>query len=76
MKDLKLGVSPLGTIYAGKVLKNGLWAPGKIDVTDMAVSSVAEHLLLTETMLVFDSKGKKYKLSVQEVKESEVNSGN
>jgi len=45
-KKLHVAASPLtGTIFAGKVLKNGVWGADKQDVTLEALVSVAEHAL-------------------------------
>ena len=42
MKKIRIGTSPLtGTIFAGTVLKDGMWAAGKQDVTDDALFAVA-----------------------------------
>ena len=44
MKTLHIANSYLtNTILAGKVLKSGLWAAGKQDVTAEALRAVAEH---------------------------------
>lgn len=68
MSTLKLGISPLTyKIYAGHVLKNGLWGANKIDVTDIAVRCVAEHLLFKEEKLVFEYEGIEYELKVEKV---------
>ena len=48
MKDKKIHIaaSPLtGTIFAGKVLKSGVWASGKQDVTIEALIAVSEHAI-------------------------------
>ena len=69
MSDFKVGCSPLTSkIYAGSVLKNGLWAKNKKDVTDTAVSSVAQHLLQLDEFFRFDYNGKTYDLKIVEVK--------
>ncbi len=42
---IRITASPLtNTIFAGKILKNGLWATGKQDVTMDRLISVAEHV--------------------------------
>lgn len=71
MAQFKVGCSPLTSkIYAGKVLKNGLWGSVKHDVTDTAVSAVAQHLLQLDQRLQFKShNGKTYELKVVEVNE-------
>lgn len=44
MKPLHIATSPLtGTIFAGAVLKSGVWAAGKQDLTVEALVAVAEH---------------------------------
>jgi hypothetical protein len=69
MAEFKLGVSPLSNkIFAGRVLKNGTWAAGKIDVTDMAVNCVAQHLLTAKEKLIFEIGGFKYELTVNQIK--------
>lgn len=46
MKKIHIATSPLtGTIFAGTILKHGTWAAGKQDVTDAAISAVADHIL-------------------------------
>ena len=43
--NLMIAVSPLtNTIFAGKILKQGLWAKGKQDVTMDCLIAVAEHV--------------------------------
>ncbi len=43
-KNLHVAASPLtGTIFAGKVLKSGVWGADKQDVTLEALVAVAEH---------------------------------
>lgn len=69
MTKLKVGCSPLtGIIYAGRVLKNGMWTNGKQDVTDDAVGAVAQHLLYAGELFQFDFRGKTYQLKVEEFK--------
>lgn len=59
-----------GRIYAGRVNpKNQMFVGEKDDVTDTAVSAVAQHLLKEEICLQFEVKGKTYRLEVVEVKE-------
>jgi len=71
MKKMTIGCSLVtGTIFCGSLLKSGYeWSSDKTDVTDRAISSVAECLLITNTNLEFNYKGKKYKLAVEEVTE-------
>lgn len=45
-KKLHVAASPLtGTIFAGTVLRSGLWCSNKQDVTIEALIAVAEHAL-------------------------------
>lgn len=68
MAEFKVGCSPLtNKIYAGVVLKSGIWAAKKHEVTDSAVRAVAEHLLNAKEKLCFSIDGRNYELSVQEV---------
>ncbi|ENV79595.1 MULTISPECIES: DUF7446 family protein [Acinetobacter] len=58
------------TIYAGRVNpKNQMFVGEKEDVTDTAVSAVAQYLLHKGVVLEFQSRGKKYRLEVNEVSE-------
>lgn len=57
-----------GRIYAGRVNpKNQMFIGEKDDVTDTAVSAVAQHLLKEEICLQFEVQGKTYRLEVREV---------
>ena len=57
-----------GRIYAGRVNpKNQMFIGEKDDVTDTAVSAVAQHLLKEEICWQFEFKGKTYRLEVREV---------
>ena len=68
MSQFKVGCSPLTSrIYAGKVLKNGTWGANKKDVTDSAVSAVAQQLLQTNEKLKFTYQGEQYELKVEKV---------
>jgi hypothetical protein len=69
MAQFKVGCSPLTSrLFAGQVLKNGLWGSVKHDVTDTAVSAVAQHLLQLDQVVQFKShNGKTYELKVVEV---------
>lgn len=59
-----------GRIYAGRVKpKTQMFIGEKDDVTDTAVSAVAQHLLTEEIYLQFEVKGRTYRLEVVEVKE-------
>lgn len=69
MPDFRIGCSPLTSkILAGRVLKNGMWGATKHDVTDTAVSAVAQHLLQLDQKMEFQYQGKTYELKVVEVK--------
>jgi hypothetical protein len=71
--DFRVGCSPITKqIFAGKVLKNGLWSETKYDVTDTAVGAVAQHLLDRNEKFCFSFKnGKKYEMEVKEIVEVE-----
>ena len=69
MSDYKAGYSELsGKIYAGKVLKTGVWSSTKHEITDSAVSSVAYLLLKQDEQFQFEYQGKKYSMKVREIK--------
>jgi hypothetical protein len=64
MAEFKVGCSPLTSkLFAGNVLKNGLWGT-KHDVTDSAVSAVAQHLLQLDQKMQFSYKGEEYEIRV------------
>jgi hypothetical protein len=68
MSDFKVGCSPLTRrIYAAKVLKDGTWGANKKDVTDSAVSAVAQHLLQLNEKLQFTYQGEQYEFKVEKV---------
>ena len=68
MSNFKVGCSPLTSkLYAGKVLKNGMWGQTKHDVTDSAVGAVAQHLLQLEEKLQFTYDGEEYELKVEKI---------
>jgi hypothetical protein len=68
MADFKVGCSPITSkIYAGNVTTKGMWGKVKHDVTDTAVSSVAQHLLQLKELFQFEYRGKTYQLKVDEV---------
>ena len=68
MTKFKVGCSPLTSkIFAGNVLKNGTWGVNKKDVTDTAVSAVAQHLLQLNEKMEFTYLSKRYELSVKEI---------
>jgi hypothetical protein len=68
MTNFKVGCSPLTSrLYAGNVLKNGIWGKTKHDVTDSAVGAVAQHLLQLNEKLQFTYKGEQYEIKVVKV---------
>lgn len=69
MSKFKVGCSPLtGEIFAGNVLKSGMWGAKKYNVTETAVGAVAHHLLQRDEEMQFKYEGKKYALKVIELK--------
>lgn len=52
-------------IFAGTLNKNNTMWVNKSDVTDEAISAVAQFLLENEISMKFDYKGKHYKLAVE-----------
>lgn len=69
MKNLKAGCSPLtNRIYVGNVLKDGSWANDKQDITETAVSAVAQRLLLTGKKEQFEYRGHIYELNIEHVR--------
>lgn len=65
---IRVGCSPItGTIYAGSVSKTGLWGKNKADVTDEAISSVAQSLLHTDEVFQFEYEGNRYELAVKKI---------
>lgn len=61
----------IARIYAGTLNKKGnLWT-NKSDVTDEAVSAVAQYLLEREEALEFDYRGRKYRLAVSRAESKE-----
>jgi hypothetical protein len=58
----------LSAIYAGTILKPGLWK-NKTQVTDEAVSAVAQWLLMNGVTFKFTMNGKKYRMEVNEDKD-------
>lgn len=67
MAEYHVGCGAFG-IYAGTLnSKNkNLWQ-NKTEVTDEAVSAVAQYLLQESKCMKFDYRGKRYKLCVEEV---------
>lgn len=68
MKKLHIAMSPLsGTIFAGSVLKSGIWAAGKQDLTIEALIAVAEHgLKFGKPIEISSADGKpEYRITVE-----------
>lgn len=55
-------------IYAGTLNKKGNMWVNKSDVTDEAFNAVAQYCLEHNEALEFDYDGKRYQLSVEEIK--------
>lgn len=71
MSGIKIGCSPIShVIYAGRVLKSGLWGAGKTDVTSTATGAVAEYLRGKDEAIIYTFKdGTKWRLSCVKVQE-------
>ncbi len=72
MKPLHIANSYLtNTIYAGRVLKSGLWAAGKQDVTPEALLAVAEHTVgFGLPIVLFDEDGTpRYRIIIEQLGE-------
>ena len=70
MAEYHVGCGIAG-IYAGTLNKKGnLWT-NKSDVTDEAVSAVAQYLLERGEALEFDYRGGRYRLAVSKVESEE-----
>ena len=72
--ELKVAISPLtGKIYAGSVIKGGLWGKNKTDVTMGAICAVAEHgLKFGEPIVVSDGDGNViYRITVNKLETTE-----
>lgn len=68
MSEFKVGCSPItSVIYAGTVLKGGIWAKNRVDVTDTAVPAVAQYLLQKDESMEFEYEGERYRLQVVKV---------
>lgn len=74
MAEYHVGCGITG-IFAGTINKTSTMWVNKSDVTDEAISSVAQFLLEHEEALKFDYQGKHYRLAV-ESQESETDNGN
>lgn len=62
MSNFKVGCSSLTSrLFTENILKNGMWSNTKHDVTDIAVSAVAQHLLQLDQKMQFNYKGEEYK---------------
>jgi hypothetical protein len=67
-KDLHIAANPLtGTIFAGKVLRRGIWAANKQDVTIEALVAVAQHAIhFGAPVVVSEADGTpKYRITVE-----------
>ena len=65
MAEYHVGCGVFG-IYAGTLNKNKTMWQNKSEVTDEAVSAVAQFLLQEDESMVFEYHGKKYRLCVVE----------
>lgn len=65
MAEYHVGCGAFG-IYAGTLNKNKTMWQNKSEVTDEAVSAVAQFLLQEDESMVFEYHGKKYRLCVVE----------
>jgi len=66
--NIKVAVSPLtNTIFAGKILKEGMWGANKQDVTMDCLISVAKHVkAFGKPVEITDGKGELiYKITVE-----------
>lgn len=59
-------------IFAGTLNKKGDMWLNKSDVTDEALSAVAQYLLEHYEVMNFNYKGKKYRLTVTEIKDDTI----
>lgn len=73
MAEYHVGCGITG-IFAGTLNKKGDMWVNKSDVTDEAISAVAQFLLEHEEAATFNYQGKRYRLAV-EPQESEVENG-
>jgi len=70
MKKLHVGCGAFGNIYAGKILKAGLWAAGKEDVTMEALVAVAMHVDMHGKPVEIsraDGTGVEYRITVEHI---------
>ena len=71
-KNLLIGcLSVSDKICIGTVSK-GLWQKDRVDVTNLALSCVAEHLYKVNEMFVIERDGKKLALSLREITDDEI----
>jgi hypothetical protein len=59
-KELRVAASPLtGTIFAGYILKSGMWSSNKQDVTLEALLSVVDHVTkFKKPVEIYNNEGK------------------
>lgn len=72
MKKIHIATSPLtGTIFAGTIIKKCVWAAGKQDVTNAAISAVADHILKNggTVVLANESGQPEYEMTINKVRE-------
>ena len=69
MAEYHVGIGLLtNTIFAGTLNKNKTLWMHRSDVTGEALDAVATYLIETERSMTFTYHGKRYRLSVEEVK--------
>jgi orotidine-5'-phosphate decarboxylase len=71
-KKIHIAASQLtGTIFAGTILKPGIWAEGKQDVTSEAINAVADHLIKNggTVVLANESGQPEYEMTINKVRE-------
>jgi hypothetical protein len=64
-------ISEKKEIITARVNEKGVFVSKKVDVTDTALTAVAECLLKTDESLLFEYKGERYKLQVVKISEDE-----
>jgi len=70
---IHVAISPLsGNIFAGNVIKGGLWGKNKTDVTMDAICAVAEHgLKFGKPIVVSDGEGNGiYKVTIERLNDN------
>lgn len=70
MAEYHVGCGITG-IFAGTTNKTSTMWVNKSDVTDEAISAVAQFLLEHEEAMEFDYKGKRYRLAVEKIKKED-----